>query len=396
MADRILRPEPVSATALHLDLPDLPEAAETLRAEVRAFVARERADGHLPPPEKIGLGFDVETTKRIAAMGWIGLTWPKQYGGGERTALERYVMNEELLAAALPVGAHWVADRQSGPVLLKFGSETQKRFYLPKIIAGECYFCIGMSEPESGSDLASLKARADKVEGGWRINGRKIWTTNAHRVHYMITLVRTSTVEGSRHAGFSQLIVDLTLPGVSVTPIISMAGEHDFNEVLLEDVFVPHDALIGAEGNGWNQVSAELAYERSGPERWLSSFRLISELVDVLGPDAQPASLEELGGLLSHLLALRQLSMSVASMIQRGLSPNLEAAIVKDLGTKFEQEAVRVVRNIVASEDLTGTGRNARLKRLLAHAQIYAPAFTVRGGTNEILRGIIARGIGLR
>jgi len=386
----------VSATALHLDLPDLPEAAETLRAEVRAFVTRERADGHLPPPEKIGLGFDVETTKRIAAMGWIGLTWPKQYGGGERTALERYVMNEELLAAALPVGAHWVADRQSGPVLLKFGTETQKRFYLPKIVAGECYFCIGMSEPESGSDLASLKARAEKVEGGWRINGRKIWTTNAHRVHYMITLVRTSTVEGSRHAGLSQLIVDLTLPGVSVTPIISMAGEHDFNEVLLEDVFVPDDALIGAEGNGWNQVSAELAYERSGPERWLSSFRLISELVDVLGPDAQPASLEELGRLLSHLLALRQLSMSVASMIQRGLSPNLEAAIVKDLGTKFEQEAVRVVRNIVASEDLTGTGRNARLKRLLAHAQIYAPAFTVRGGTNEILRGIIARGIGLR
>lgn len=386
----------MSAATLHLDLPELPKAAETLRAEVRAFVARERAAGQLPPPEKIGLGFDVETTKRIAAMGWIGLTWPKEYGGGERTALERYVMNEELLAAALPVGAHWVADRQSGPVLLKFGSETQKRFYLPKIISGDCYFCIGMSEPESGSDLASLKARAEKVAGGWRINGRKIWTTNAHRVHYMITLVRTSSVEGSRHAGLSQLIVDLTLPGVSVTPIISMAGEHDFNEVLLEDVFVRDDALIGAEGNGWNQVSAELAYERSGPERWLSSFRLISELVDVLGSDAQPASLEELGRLLSHLLALRQLSVSVASMIQRGLSPNLEAAIVKDLGTKFEQEAVRVVRNIVASEDLTGAGHNARLKRLLAHAQVYAPAFTVRGGTNEILRGIIARGIGLR
>lgn len=386
----------MTATTLHLDLPELPESAEQLRREVRAFVAEERAAGHLPPPEKIGLGFDIATTKRIAAKGWIGLTWPAQYGGGERTALERYVMNEELLAAALPVGAHWVADRQSGPVLLKFGSETQKQFYLPKIAAGDCYFCIGMSEPGSGSDLASLKARAEKVEGGWRINGRKIWTTNAHRVHYMIALVRTSTVEGSRHAGLSQLIVDLTLPGVTISPIISMAGEHDFNEVLMEDVFVPDDALIGQEGNGWNQVSAELAYERSGPERWLSSFRLISELIDTLGPDARPSSLEELGRLLSHLLALRQLSMSVASMIQRGLSPNLEAAIVKDLGTKFEQEAVRVVRNIVSSEDLTAGGRNARLRGLLAHAQVYAPAFTIRGGTNEILRGIIARGIGLR
>lgn len=386
----------MTATALHLDLPELSEAGEALRRDVRAFVAEERANGCLPPPSRIGLGFDIPTTRRIAAKGWIGLTWPERYGGQARTALERYVMNEELLAAALPVGAHWVADRQSGPVLLKFGTEEQKRFYLPRIAAGDCYFCIGMSEPESGSDLASLKARAEKVAGGWRINGRKIWTTNAHRVHYMIALVRTSVVEGSRHAGLSQLIVDLKAPGVSISPIISMAGEHDFNEVLLEDVFVADEALIGREGNGWNQVSAELAYERSGPERWLSSFRLLSELIDVLDEGARPSSLEELGRLLSHLLALRQLSMSVASMIQQGKSPNVEASIVKDLGTKFEQEAVRVVRDIVSAEDLIGGGRAPRLRQLLAHAQVYAPAFTIRGGTNEILRGIIARGIGLR
>jgi alkylation response protein AidB-like acyl-CoA dehydrogenase len=386
----------MTATSLHLELPTLTPEAETLRQEVRAFIAEERSSGRLPPPHRIGLGFDREMTKRIAGKGWIGLTWPRQYGGQERSALERYVMNEELLAAAVPVGAHWVADRQSGPVLLKFGTDEQRQFYLPKIAAGDLTFSIGMSEPESGSDLASLKARAEKVDGGWRINGRKIWTTNAHRAQYMIVLVRTSTVEGSRHAGLSQLIVDLAAPGVTISPIISMAGEHDFNEVLLEDVVVPDDALIGKEGNGWNQVSAELAYERSGPERWLSSFRLISELVDVLGPDARAASLEELGRLISHLLSLRQLSMSVASMIQQGQSPNVEASIVKDLGTKFEQEAVRVVRNIVSAEDLISNGRAERLKALLIHAQQYAPAFTIRGGTNEILRGIIARGIGLR
>ena len=381
---------------LRLDLPDLPPAAAQLRADVRAFIDEERAAGRLPPPARVGLGFSTDMTKRIAERGWIGLTWPKQYGGKERSALERYVVTEELLAAAVPVGAHWVADRQSGPVLLKFGTEEQRQDYLPRIAAGECGFCIGMSEPESGSDLASLKSRAEKVDGGWKINGRKIRTTNAHRVHYMIALVRTSTVEGARHAGISQLIIDLKAPGVTISPIISMAGEHDFNEVLLEDVFVPDNALIGQEGNGWNQVSAELAYERAGPERWLSSFRLIADLVDVLGPDARPSSLEELGRLLSHLLALRQLSMSVASMIQQGQTPNLEAAIVKDLGTKFEQEAVRVVRNIVSAESLTAHGRADRLKALLIHAQQYAPAFTIRGGTNEILRGIIAKGIGLR
>lgn len=386
----------MTAASLHLELPTLTPEAEALRQEVRAFIAEERASGRLPPPRRIGLGFDKAMTRRIAERGWIGLTWPRQYGGQERSALERYVMNEELLAAAVPVGAHWVADRQSGPVLLKFGTEEQRQFYLPRIAAGDLTFSIGMSEPESGSDLASLKTKAEKVDGGWRINGRKIWTTNAHHAQYMIVLARTSMVEGSRHEGFSQLIVDMTTPGLSISPIVSMANEHDFNEVLLEDVLVPDDALIGREGNGWNQVSAELAYERSGPERWLSSFRLISELVDVLGEDVRSGTLEELGRLISHLLSLRQLSMSVASMIQQGKSPNMEASIVKDLGTKFEQEAVRVVRNIVSAEDLVSNGRAERLKALLIHAQQYAPAFTIRGGTNEILRGIIARGIGLR
>jgi Acyl-CoA dehydrogenases len=386
----------MSAANLKLELPRLTPEAEQLRQDVRAFLAEERSSGRLPPAEKIGLGFDREMSRRIAAKGWIGLTWPKKYGGHERSALERYVLNEELLAAAVPVGAHWIGDRQSGPVLLKFGTDEQREFFLPQIMTGELTFCIGMSEPESGSDLASLKTRAEKVDGGWRINGRKIWTTNAHRSQYIIALVRTSTVEGSRHAGISQMIIDMNTPGISHSPVWSMAGEHDFNEVLFEDVFVPDNRVVGEVGNGWNQVSAELAYERSGPERWLSSFRLIAELIDVLTEDARPSTLEELGRLTSHLLSQRQLSLSVASMLQQGKSPNLEASIVKDLGTKFEQETVRVVRNIISAEDLVSNGRAERLKHLLYHSLTYAPAFTIRGGTNEILRGIIAKGIGLR
>ena len=385
----------MNATILRLELPTLPPAADELRREVRSFIAEQRADGRLPPPAKVGIGFSAEMTQRIAARGWIGITWPSQYGGQARSALERYVITEELLAAAVPVGAHWVADRQSGPVLLKFGSEEQKSDYLPRITAGQCFFCIGMSEPQSGSDLASLRMRAERIDGGWRLNGHKIWTTNAHRAHYIIVLARSSPAESSRHAGLTQFIVDLKSTGVTVNPIVSMPGEHDFNEVLLTDVAVADSAMIGTEGNGWNQVSAELAYERSGPERWLSSFRLLSELIDALDQQARPASLEELGRLLSHLLSLRQLSQSVAGMIERGLTPNVEAAIVKDLGTKFEQEVVRVVRDIVSVEHLTCHGREERLRKLLVHAQLWAPAFTIRGGTNEILRGIIAKGIGL-
>jgi acyl-CoA dehydrogenase len=382
----------MSITTLSLDLPELTPAAEALRADIRAWVAEERAAGRLTAPTNVGMGWCEDTTKRIAAKGWIGMTWPTDYGGGGRTALERYVMNEELLAASVPVRAHWAADRQQGPIILKFGSEEQKRRFIPGIIAGETYFCIGLTEPEAGSDLAALKTRAERVDGGWRVNGRKIWTSNAHRAHYMVALVRTSPAGDARHAGMSQLIIDLTSPGISVSPIVAMNGEHDFNEVLLEDVFVPDDMLIGEEGNGWFQGSTELAYERAGPERWLSSFCLISALVGVLGKDVRQSTLEALGGLIAQLLTLRQLSLSVANMIERGLSPNVEAAVVKDLGTKFEQESVRVVRDIVSAEKLD----NPALRALLTHAEISAPSFTIRGGANEILRGVIAKAIGLR
>jgi acyl-CoA dehydrogenase len=368
----------MSIASLALDLPELTPAAEALRTEIRTWIAEERAAGRLVPPTRLGMGWCEDTTRRIAAKGWIGMTWPKEYGGGGRSALERYVMNEELLAASVPV-------RQQGPVILKFGSEAQKRKYIPGIIAGVTYFCIGLSEPEAGSDLASLKTRAVRVDGGWRVNGRKIWTSNAHRAHFMIALVRTSPAGDSRHAGMSQLILDLASPGITVSPTLAMTGEHDFNEVLLEDVFVPDDCLIGTEGNGWHQGSTELAYERSGPERWLTSFCLIAELVGVLGDTARQSTLEALGGLIAQLL-------TVASMIERGLSPNVEAAVVKDLGTKFEQESVRVVRDIVSAERLS----DPALLVLLADAQVAAPSFTIRGGANEILRGVIARAIGLR
>ena len=354
----------MTATSLSLDLPELTPAAEELRSELRAWVAAERAAGRLTPPTQVYMGWCEETTKRIAAKGWIGMSFPKEYGGGGRSALERYVMNEELLAAGVPA----------------------------RISAGDTYFCIGLSEPQAGSDLAALRTKAERVEGGWRVNGRKTWTSNAHRAHYMVALVRTAPPSEQRHAGMSQLIIDLNSPGITITPIIAMNGEHDFNEVLFEDVFVPDDMLIGEEGNGWFQGSTELAYERAGPERWLTSFCLISELAGVLGAEARPSTLEALGGLIAQLLTLRQLSLSVASMIERGLSPNVEAAVVKDLGTKFEQESVRVVRDIVSAERL----EDAALLALLRNAQLSAPSFTIRGGANEILRGVIAKAIGLR
>lgn len=368
----------------------LPEEAEAYRAEIRQFLSAERAAGTMPLPTRLGMPYSAEFSRKVGARGWIGLTWPRQYGGGGRTALERYVLTEELLAASAPVGCHWVADRQSGPILLRFGSEEQRMRFLPQIARGELYFCIGMSEPSSGSDLASLRARAERTEGGWLLNGQKLWTTSAHRAHYMITLARTSKEE-QRHAGLSQFMIDLKATGVTVRPVRNMTGEADFNEVFFENVFLPDDALIGEPGNGWSQVSAELAYERSGPERWLSSFALLTALIEVAGASMA----ERIGRLLSHLVTLRQMSISVAASLQRGETPHLQAALVKDLGTRFEQDVVRTVRDIMLCETV-GYRDSPRLAGLLTSAQLWAPAFTIRGGTSEILRGVIARGLELR
>ncbi|HUN53266.1 MAG TPA: acyl-CoA dehydrogenase family protein [Candidatus Sulfotelmatobacter sp.] len=371
---------------------ELPPAAEALRDEVRAFLRHELANA--PPRSDTWSAVDPEFSRKMGRRGWIGMTWPKQYGGHERTALERYVLLEELLAAGAPVSAHWVADRQSGPLLLRFGSEEQRKSFLPRIAAGECYFCIGMSEPDSGSDLASIRTRGSKVDGGWSVNGTKLWTSNAHRCDYMILLCRTAEKNDNRHEGMTQFIVDLKQPGVQIRPIKNLAGQHHFNEVVFTDFFIPDNRVVGTVGNGWRQVMNELAFERSGPERLLSAFTLIVELIRAIGPNPSERAAVALGRLVAHLFTLRRMSLSVAGMLQAGATPELEAAVVKDLGTLFEQEVPEVARNLIEGEPDVKTADV--FLATLAQTILAAPSFSIRGGTREILRGIIARGLGLR
>ncbi|MFT3977694.1 MAG: acyl-CoA dehydrogenase family protein, partial [Sphingomonas bacterium] len=196
-------------TAFRFPSPPPSPAAEALRMEVRAFLAGELAKRSSLSRAESWNGFDRDFSRAMGAKGWLGMTWPKRYGGHERSAFERYVVVEETLAAGAPVAAHWIADRQSGPTLLRFGTEEQKETILPKIAAGETVFCIGMSEPDSGSDLAATRTRAMPVDGGWRVTGTKLWTTGAHHADYMILFCRTSGSPADRQAGTSQLLVDL-------------------------------------------------------------------------------------------------------------------------------------------------------------------------------------------
>ncbi len=369
--------------------------AEALRAEVRAFLTRELAGRTARERAESWSGFDPEFSRKLGRRGWIAMTWPKRYGGHEKSALERYVVLEELLAAGAPVSAHWTADRQSGPLILRFGSEAQRMAVLPRIAAGECSICIGMSEPDSGSDLASVRTRATAAPGGYRVSGTKLWTSHAHRAHFMILFCRTGAAEaGDRHGGMSQFLVDLKTPGIAIRPIRNLAGEHHFNEVAFDDVLLPEGALIGELGQGWRQVTSELAFERSGPERFLSTFTLLVELVRALGPEPSEHARAVLGRIMAHIVTLRRLSRSVAGMLQAGADPALQAAVVKDLGTLLEQEIPELARQLVATEPAAASSE--ALPAVLAATILYAPSFSIRGGTREILRGIIARGLGLR
>ncbi|MEM8974573.1 MAG: acyl-CoA dehydrogenase family protein [Pseudomonadota bacterium] len=384
-------------TAIQFDALRLPPETMKLREEVREFISDEIENGTINPSAGLRTEtFNREFSKRVGAKGWIGMTWPKQYGGHERSFLDRYVVTEEMRVVTAPTWAHFVADRQSGPVILKYGDEELKSTILPGICKGELAFCIGMSEPGSGSDLFAAAARADKTDNGWSLNGTKVWTSNAHQADYMIGLFRTSpaTKENRRH-GLTQFLINMKWPSIKINPILQMSGQHDFNEVVFEDVQVPQNHLLGEIDGAWKQATSELAYERSGPERFMETLYVLISLIKTVGdkPDAREA--EGIGRMVAQLHTLRRMSVSVAGMLEAGKEPVLEASIVKDVGTLWEQELPSKARDIAAFSK-PRPGNEADFEDIMEFATLVAPKFTIQGGTTEVLRGIIARGLGLR
>lgn len=363
---------------------------EELRSEVREFLEETLPRGSYRPGLGADAGHSPEFSRKLAQKGWVGMAIPAEYGGHGRTPVDRFIVVEELLAAGAPIFAHWVADRQTAPTLLAYGTEEQRRRFLPAIARGECFFSIGMSEPDSGSDLASVRSTATKIDGGWLLSGTKIWTSGAHLNHYFVVLCRTSPMGEDRHHGLSQLIVDLSTQGVKINPIPFLDGSHHFNEVVLNDVFVPDEMVLGDVGMGWQQVTSELSYERSGPDRYMSTWQLFeSYMLEERFDHVKDA--ESIGRLAARLWAIRQLSLSVARLIQRGRSPAVEAAMVKDLGTMFEQEVALTMQVLV--EDDPDPGSLSLFESLLGQAIVIAPSYTIRGGTTEVLRSVAARSL---
>lgn len=380
----------------NLTLTQLPAEDEALREPLRALIASWIDGLPLDRRARSWQGCDPAFSRKLGQAGFIGLTLPRRYGGRERGPFARFVVVEELLAAGAPVAAHWVADRQSAPLILRFGTEAQRERYIPAICKGEALFCIGMSEPGSGSDLASVRTRAEPADRGWLLNGQKIWTTNALASDYMIALVRTSGGPADRQQGLSQVIVDLKAPGVTIRPITDLTGDAHFSEVFFDNVELSEDSLIGQEGQGWSQVTAELAFERSGPERIYSSLLLldawIAHLRKVNRFDA--GTKQTVGRLTAQLATYRAMSIAVTARLAAGHSPVVEASLIKDLGTGYEQSIPLIVGDDLAAHPDEPVA--PELYRTLLYISQIAPSFSLRGGTREILRGIIARGLGLR
>ncbi len=372
----------------------IPDQCQALREEVRAFLADYSNTWSGWDVGHSWTGFDRGFSRAVAQRGWIGMTWPKAYGGHERSVVERYVVVEEMLAAGAPVGAHWVADRQSGPLILRVGTEAQRQKLIPKIAAGESAFCIGLSEPDSGSDLASLRSRAEKIDGGWRLNGRKIWTTYANKCDFMIGLFRSSGSPEQKHKGLSQFLIDLQSSGIEINPIQDMTGESHFNEIVFDNVLIADEDLVGEEGNGWAQVNAELTFERSGPDRYLSSFPLLPATVSALTDDTNDRlAARKIGQAFAEITVLREMSLSILSQLSEGKTPLQEAAVTKLLGTTMEQRLPEMTRELLDNSPLIGDDHLSQLQGYLTQS---VPSFSLRGGTNEIMCGIIARGLGLR
>lgn len=372
---------------------------EAFRQDIRAFLEQECPEPPAIPEDGWIVGFDKAFSQKLGARGWIGLTWPQEYGGQGRSYLDRLILTEELLRHGAPVAAHWIGDRQMGPSILRYGTPEQKATLLPGIIAGDLVFCIGMSEPGAGSDLAGLQTRAVPDGDDYILSGQKIWTSFAHLADYCYLVARTNP-DVPKHKGISEFIVDMRTPGITVKPIVDMTGAHHFNEVFFEQVRLPKSALVGEQDRGWYQIAAQLDYERSGIERLMSNYPLwqaICDYVKETGLNRRETIRQRLAQLHIEFTMGKFLVYKVAWWLSQGMVPNAAAAAAKAFCTEYEQRLAQTANELLGSYgQLLPGSPHARLGGRTARAYLYAPAYTIQGGTSTILRNIVAmRGLGL-
>jgi alkylation response protein AidB-like acyl-CoA dehydrogenase len=375
-------------------------AQDTFRQDVQSFLATELPK--LPTDDDGESGrFSRPFSKLLAARGWIGLAWPKEYGGQELGHIERTIFTEEMVTHRAPTGYHFIGERQMGPSLMRQGTDAQKQTFLPKIVNADVSFCIGMSEPGAGSDLAGVQTRAVRDGDEYVVNGQKIWTSSAHLADWVWLVCRTDP-DAPKHRGISILLVDLASPGITIRPLINLGGQHGFNEVFYDNVRVPAANLVGEENRGWYVVAENLDYERSGIERIAGTGGLFRDLVRHVreGADGARAALAPVRRALADRAIEyevgRLLAYRVAWLLSEGRMPNYEASMSKAYGSEWTQRVARTGMSLVAATGLARTPAERALRTQIEQAYLSTVSATIAGGTSEIQRNIIAtRGLGL-
>jgi alkylation response protein AidB-like acyl-CoA dehydrogenase len=383
------------------------EEQEKLRQEIRQFLEEELKNGNFEVHCDAWMGgYSPEFSRKIGQRGWIGLCWPREWYGQGKSYMDRMVLTEEIVRYGAPAAAHWFADRQMGPSIIRYGSDEQKEYFLPRIARGELVFGIGMSEPEAGCDLASLRTKATEDGDSYILNGQKVWTSGAHHIDYLYLIARTDP-EAPRHKGISEFIVDMHLPGIEVRPLIDMTGGHHYNEVFLDNVRVPRSSMVGEINHGWYQIAEQLDYERSGVERLMTNYPIYQDLIEYAKQTnhggkplaEQPTVRNRLADLTVRYEVGRLLTYRVAWVLDQGRPPTTEAAMAKAFCTSFEQYMVHVATQLPGLYGQLRQGSKwipPAFRESAAESYLFSPGYTIQGGTSEILKNITAiRGLQL-
>jgi alkylation response protein AidB-like acyl-CoA dehydrogenase len=376
------------------------EEQNRFRLEVRDFLEEEIRNGYWEPTCDAWIqAFDPEFTKRVAQKGWIGLTWPEEYGGHERSHIDRLILTEEMLRYGAPAACHWFGDRQIGGAILSFGSDDLKKEFLPRIVKGEVYFGLGMSEPGAGSDLASLQTRAVEDGDYYVLNGQKTWASCASFAQYFDVYVRTDS-EAPKHRGISEFIVDAQSPGLSRIPMTDITGTEAWNDVFFDNVRVHKRYLVGEKNRGFYQVLNQLDYERSGMERLMGNYPLFDSIIQFAKDNElpqKPVVRNKLAQLQIEFDVGRLLIYRVACLMEEGRAPNRESAMSKAYSTEFEKRLAGVAMEVLGPYgQLTSNSKLVPLRGMASHSYLASKGYSLQAGTTEILKNVLAvRGLGL-
>jgi 3-oxocholest-4-en-26-oyl-CoA dehydrogenase alpha subunit len=381
------------------------EEQNRFRQEVRGFLEDEIKKGTFKPTCDAWIqGYSPEFTKKVSKKGWIGLTWPVQYGGQGRSHIDRLILTEEMLRYGAPAACHWFADRQIGGGILRYGNEDQKKTILPKIMAGEAYVGLGLSEPEAGSDLASLRTKATASGSDYIIDGQKMWTSCGMFMNYLYMVARTDP-EAPQHRGISEFIFETKLPGVTITPTIDITGSTAWAEVFFDGLRIPSTCMIGEKNRGFYQVVNQLDYERAGMERLMGNYPLFDAILQFTKetkrkgkPIAEDILIrQKLAQLQIEFEIGRLLIYKVVMVMEEGKAPNVEASKAKAYSTAFERRLASVTMDILGLYgQLWKESKWAPIMGLGSHSYLASTGYSLQAGTTEVLKNVIAsRGLGL-